>query len=49
MKWRAIEPNQGDFITEAADNMINWAHTNNITVRGVNILSIFRQLSQTHK
>ena len=34
MKWRAIEPHQGDFITEAADNMIAWAHTNNITVRG---------------
>ena len=34
MKWKAIEPHQGDFITEDADNMIAWAHSNNITVRG---------------
>ena len=35
MKWKAIEPQQGDFITENADNMIAWADSNNITVRGV--------------
>ena len=34
MKWKPIEPNQGDFITEVADNMIAWAQSNNITVRG---------------
>ena len=38
MKWRAIEPNQGDFITEKADNMIAWAHSNNITVRGIHTI-----------
>ena len=34
MKWKPIEPNRGDFITEDADNMISWAQKNNLTVRG---------------
>lgn len=36
MKWHAIEPNKGDFITEVSDNMIHWAKQNNIIVRGKN-------------
>ena len=34
MKWKPIEPNRGDFITEIPDNMIAWAAGHNMTVRG---------------
>ena len=34
MKFRAIEPNRGEFVTEIADLMIDWAQKNNLTVRG---------------
>ena len=33
MKWKAIEPKEGDFITDVPDNMIAWAKKNNITVK----------------
>ena len=35
MKFKAIEPHRGDFITEIPDNMIAWAAKHNITVRGI--------------
>lgn len=38
MKWKFVEPNQGDFITEIPDNMIAWAKKNNLTVKGLQIL-----------
>jgi len=38
MKFRAIEPNRGQFITEIADSMIDWAQKNNMTVRGHSLL-----------
>jgi len=38
MKWKAIEPKEGDFITDVPDNMIAWAKKNNITVRGHSLL-----------
>ena len=34
MKFRAIEPNRGEFVTEIADLMIDWAQKSNLTVRG---------------
>ena len=40
MKWKAIEPKEGDFITDVPDNMIAWAKKNNITVRGYLILDL---------
>jgi len=38
MKFRAIEPNRGEFVTEIADLMIDWAQKNNLTVRGHSLL-----------
>ena len=34
MKWKAIEPHQGDFAVEIADKMIAWAARQGMTVRG---------------
>ena len=34
MKWKAMEPNQGDFVVETPDQMIAWAAERNIQVRG---------------
>ncbi|WP_438029872.1 endo-1,4-beta-xylanase [Sorangium sp. So ce233] len=34
MKWDALEPNPGQFSWGAADNIVNWARTNNMKVKG---------------
>ena len=34
MKWKAMEPHQGDFVVETPDQMIAWAAERNIQVRG---------------
>ena len=34
MKWKAMEPHQGDFVVETPDKMIAWAAERNIEVRG---------------
>ena len=34
MKWKAMEPHQGDFDVETADQMIAWAAERGIQVRG---------------
>ena len=38
MKWKPIEPKQGDFEVDIPNDMIAWAKKNNITVRGDNSL-----------
>ena len=56
MKFRAIEPNRGEFVTEIADLMIDWAQKSNLTVRGKiffpashRFISYFVQLSHSFK
>ncbi|WP_437779404.1 endo-1,4-beta-xylanase [Sorangium sp. So ce1097] len=34
MKWDALEPNPGQFSWGAADNIVNWARSNNMKVKG---------------
>ena len=34
MKWKAMEPHQGDFVVETPDQMIAWAAERDIEVRG---------------
>lgn len=33
MKWKYMEPKQGEIVTEPQDSMINWAISNGLTVR----------------
>ena len=34
MKWKAMEPSEGNTVTEIADKMIAWAQSYEKTVRG---------------
>ena len=38
MKWKAMEPHQGDFMVETPDKMIAWGGEQDITVRGHSLL-----------
>lgn len=38
MKWRGLEREQGQFVTEHPDNLIAWATGHNLAVRGHSLL-----------
>ena len=38
MKWRGLESTQGQFVTEHPDNLIAWASSHNLAVRGHSLL-----------
>ena len=38
MKWRGLENTQGQFTTEHPDNLIAWAASHNLAVRGHSLL-----------